>query len=108
MYTVKLLYEIKSNVRVLIVYEVVAHSSRFDSRSACDLLDCFLSELIDVEGRSRQAFSRDSTKSRLAVSFSDLEARAGFKNTAELCRNMSEDDFSETKRCRSGGKRKWW
>ena len=50
--TVKLLYEIKSNVRVLIVY--VAHSSRFDSRSACDLLDCFLSELIDVEGRGKR------------------------------------------------------
>ena len=97
MCTVKLLYEIKSNVRVLIVYGVVAHSSRFDSRSACDLLDCFLSELIDVKAEA-SVFTR----------LDEIEARhfffrpgAGFENTAELGRDMSEDDFSETKSCRS-------
>ena len=48
-------------------------------------------------GRQRQA------KSRLAISFSDLEQAS--ENTAELCRNISEDDFSETKRCRSREKK---
>ena len=58
--TVKLLYEIQSNVRNLIVYVAVTHSSRFDSRSACDLLDGFLTELINVEGKG---FHTHSTKS---------------------------------------------
>ena len=68
--TVKLLYEIQSNVRNLIVYVAVAHSSRFDSRSACDhLLDGFLTELINVEGRGKR-FHAIRRNRRLAISFS--------------------------------------